>query len=127
MTLSYIKKWPIQLWAFFGFGYNPRWDGPFTPHDKMITEDTLSSEFKKALCQVFEKNSKEECIKYAILLLKSLTNNNPIEVTVIDGDTYTQKIYCSICFTVGEKLCKTCEPLWNTAQIDKEWELILPQ
>jgi len=120
-----LTKWYTSLCAYFGYGYYPRWNGEFEPHEEAITKVALSSEFEKAIYQVFTMPSREHCLRYAAMLLKSLTNNEPIEIVKIEVGSNALKVdYCSICFSKGhKKLCESCKMLWDKEEITKDWQL----
>jgi len=120
-----ITKWFTTLWAYFGMGYYPRWQGTFQQHANVITENVLRLKFEKAICKVFEKSSQAECLTYAAMLLKSLTNGVLIEIskTVVENRKMKVNFYCPICFTAGEKLCKRCSLLWNNTEKKESWTL----
>jgi len=121
-----IKKLYYKMWAYFGIGYYPRWEGEFKQHANMITTNDLTSEFEKNICLVFEKHSELDCLHYVAMLLKSITNGVPMNVsrTVVENSSMKVNIHCSICFkNEGVALCKRCSPIWSEAKISEDWQL----
>jgi len=131
VSCAFITHWFVSLRAFFGYGYYPRWEGDFQPHRNVITPEALKKTFENAIQDVFTKKSKTDCLSYAAMLLKSLTDNDPIKVSETVENEFIGKvqkaiveiIYCNICFTKGGNLCTTCKKLWDTTEISIEWQL----